>query len=829
MVQPVIDADVATLKRLLWQPDVIFFPVRHHSPACASQLEALIQSERPRAVLVEGPTSFEPLLPIILDQRTRPPVAFYTTFIDQRRRLGRPDVDQPDFGEARFAAYYPFAEYSPEWVALRSGASVGAKLHFIDLDYAAQVLAEKQNAAGTATVRAQTLLHERHLKRSRYLKALAIRSGCRDFDELWDHLFEAQADRIGPKEFAIQLATYCLMARRECTPEELNADATNAREAWMAACIRRVLAAPACGQKGPVLVVTGGFHTVALPSLVAATDVRPVLAEEFGSDEVQHFVIRYSFPQLDALNGYNSGMPSPHYYQRIWERRRELAGRRWDDAAVSFLVDVGRQTRRRKLATAVSSADVIAALHQARLLARLRGHPGPMREDLLDGVRGRFCKGGIADEGVVVLALTRELLAGQAIGEIPPDASVPPIVADFRRMAEDLRLGGSDGSRRKVGLELYRKVRHRRVSRFFHSLEFIDVPFARLVAGPDFVRGTDIGRLVEHWECAWTPRTDCGLIDAAIYGATVTEAALARLKVLVSKLSSEGKGRNAAAAVEVLVRACRMGLHAHCGELTDLIGASLSEDPSFVSVVRAAEQFVLLWQAREPLEAHNLPQLPGLVRTALMRAASLVPTLTTCPANERDQTLQALVAMRSLQSTVPDLVDPDLFWNGLGRLRQDPACEPIISGAALGLLHGSGRIDAVTVAREGAGYLNAVGSEWGRRIEFLRGLLRACREIAWQSTEVLHAVDGLLQSWSEEDFIRALPELRLAFADLTPRETDKVGGAVARIHGEVTIGDLFNRDLNQAEFEQHGLLTIAVLEHLKEDGLAGWGYEEEKA
>ncbi|MFT3782796.1 MAG: DUF5682 family protein [Nibricoccus sp.] len=822
-----IDAEINGLGQSLWQPEIIYFPVRHHSPACSAQLERLIQSVRPRAILVEGPTSFEPLLPVLLDHRTRPPVAFYTTFIDQHRRTERSKGEQPDFTEARFAAYYPFAEYSPEWVALKAGAVIGSKLGFIDLDFAAQILATKQNAERVESVRAQALLHERQLTRSRYLKALAVKSGCRDFDELWDHLFEAQADRIDSREFVLRLATYCLMARREATPEEFEADATAARERWMAYCIHRALTAPKGEKTGPVLVVTGGYHTVALPTLVEACDGKIEGIPEFGSDEVQHYVIRYSFQQLDALNGYNSGMPSPSYYQRIWDRRFENAEKRWDDAAAGILVDVGRHTRRRKLATAISSADAIAAFHQAQLLSRMRGHPGPMREDVLDGMRGCFCKGGIADEGALILAAARELMAGQAIGEIPPDTSVPPILADFRRTADDLRLGGNDGSKRKVGLELYRKVKHRKVSRFLHCLEFINVPFGRLVAGPDFVRGTDVGRLIEHWECAWTPRTDSGLIDAAIYGATVVEAALARLKESVQKLSAEGKGRSASAAVEMLVRACRMGLHAHCGELTEVIRISLSEDPSFVSVVRAAEQFVLLWQAREPLEAHNLPQLPGLVQAALMRASSLIPTLTTCPANERDQTLQALVAMRSLLTTIGDLVDADIYWNGLIRLRAEPACEPIISGAALGLLFGSGRVNAAMLAQEGAGYLNAVGVDWSRRIEFLRGLLRACREVAWQCAEVLEAVDKLLGGWSEEEFVKALPELRLAFADLTPKETDKVGCAVAGLHGETSIGDLLNRDLSQAEFEQNRLLTLAVLSQLREDGLADWNRTED--
>ena len=50
-------------------------PVRHHSPACAAHLERLIVEVKPAAILVEGPCDFDPLLPLLADARTVPPVA----------------------------------------------------------------------------------------------------------------------------------------------------------------------------------------------------------------------------------------------------------------------------------------------------------------------------------------------------------------------------------------------------------------------------------------------------------------------------------------------------------------------------------------------------------------------------------------------------------------------------------------------------------------------------------------------------------------------------------------------------------------------------------
>src|SRR5262245_21974846 len=175
----------------LHTPECIYFPIRHHSPACAWHLTQLIRQLRPSVILIEGPMSFTPLIPTILDRATKPPIAVYTHFIDTGRKVYKSPANEPDPGPARFAAYYPFCDYSPELVALRVGHEVGAQLRFIDLDYAEQVLAEHTVSEQIGKPRVESLMQEGHLLHSEYLNALAQRSGCRDFNEMWDHLFEA--------------------------------------------------------------------------------------------------------------------------------------------------------------------------------------------------------------------------------------------------------------------------------------------------------------------------------------------------------------------------------------------------------------------------------------------------------------------------------------------------------------------------------------------------------------------------------------------------------------------------------------------------------------
>ena len=64
-------------------PDIVFVPVRHHSPRCAFHAGELIERVRPDVVLVEGPSEANHLLPLLLDADARPPLAVYVYAIER--------------------------------------------------------------------------------------------------------------------------------------------------------------------------------------------------------------------------------------------------------------------------------------------------------------------------------------------------------------------------------------------------------------------------------------------------------------------------------------------------------------------------------------------------------------------------------------------------------------------------------------------------------------------------------------------------------------------------------------------------------------------------
>ena len=62
---------------------VVYFSVRHHSPACAWHVDRLIHDVKPEAVLIEGPRDATALVPLLTHPKTRLPVAIYTTYVER--------------------------------------------------------------------------------------------------------------------------------------------------------------------------------------------------------------------------------------------------------------------------------------------------------------------------------------------------------------------------------------------------------------------------------------------------------------------------------------------------------------------------------------------------------------------------------------------------------------------------------------------------------------------------------------------------------------------------------------------------------------------------
>jgi hypothetical protein len=797
--------DVRALAARLVTDELVVLPVRHHSPACAAAVDTAFARYQPSRVLIEGPRSFDALVGLLCHPEAEFPLAVYTW----SRPPGRPTAPGEGHG-----GYYPFCDYSPELVAARLAHAAGVPATFCDLE-----VSEQAAAAATAVLPGDgSLLREDVYEHSRALNALAERLGCRDQEDLWELLFEADPAETDLDEHLARMAAYCLLARRDHSDTDLDRDGTRAREAEMVHHVREAVAARSAGD-GPVLAVLGGFHAVALPDLLSDPPPRPQI--DIGKVEEGSALIRFSFDRLERLNGYASGMTSPGWHQRIWDERRQGAtpdaARR--AAALTVLLDVAEQMRTRHR-TPVATPTLAAAQRQVLLLTDLRQRPAPLRSDLVDAVTSCLVQGEADVEGRLVRGVTNAVLTGRRVGRVPPGAGTPPLVRDTLARLAALRLDTDAVGPRNVALDLYRNPAHRHTSRTLHGLRLLGVPFAEHVAGPDFVRGTGLSRLQERWTYLWTPASEGHLAEVSLFGSTLPEAVAARFAQLLATASTDDRVPSSPEACSLLAQGAVVGLHDQIDPAIALLRDALAAEPSFVAAVTTMGSLALLEEGREPLEARRLTGLVDLLATAYSRALFL------CAELQGDEEPPAAVAIalarlrELLASPAGTSLDPEPFWARVEELRRGHD-RPLVRGAAAGLASTASRLSLEDLTRDVAGHL---GSSIPAQdaVAFIQGLFATAREAVWQATGLVEELDRRLTGWAEPTFLRALPNLRLAFADLTPRETDRVAEIVAALHGGIRPDVGVRHDVDEQTVAANLALSQMVAEALERDGLGAW-------
>ena len=164
--------------------------------------------------------------------------------------------------------------------------------------------------------------------------------------------------------------------------EETIGESDRRREAFMADQIRDARQE----FSGPLLVVSGGFHSSALAARLEGFACP-------GADAPAHYapattelpdhgiaLTSYSYDRLDSLTGYDAGMPSPGFYDHAWRQRQ--CGEPFSHSAL--LTELIGELRGRK--QVASTADLIAvetsarAGRLARAAARLAARPVGRRD-----------------------------------------------------------------------------------------------------------------------------------------------------------------------------------------------------------------------------------------------------------------------------------------------------------------------------------------------------------------------------------------------------------------------------------------------------------------
>ncbi|GAB3004823.1 DUF5682 family protein [Saccharothrix stipae] len=694
--------------------------VRHHSPALAGAVPALLDAFGPEVVLVELPEELGRWLPFLADPDLVAPVALSGA------------------SPAGDLAFYPFADFSPELAAIRWAHRNGVQVRPCDLPLAARDDGRRPPERGASPL----------------TDALRGATTGRAGDDLWDRLVEASAPGQTPE--AVRRAALMVGWALRQDAEAAGVDPFDLRrEAWMRRAVRAV-----DGRR--CAAVIGSFHAAALLD-------GPVDSSVPGDAEVVTSLVPYGFALLDERSGYPAGIRDPEWQQAVLEAAGDPDA--VEAAAASLIVRICARVR--ELGHPAGPGEAREALRLAVDLARLRGLPAPGRGELVEAVQTVLTHAEPLGRGRVVARAAGDVLVGRRTGVLAPGTPRSGLAPAVEELVASLRLPGPD-SREPVSLRLdpLRSALDARREVALRRLTVLGVTYAEETATTG-VGGGDA--LTTRWTVAWTPATAATLPVAGLWGTTVESAASGRLRARRAERERQG-GHTPGAVLADLLDAALCGLPETVGSLLHDVATVL---PSSATLRELLSGLDLL----DRLRAGHVPGTPGDVLDAHPLLArdletAAVAQLDGLAGSEDVADARALVELGQrpevhglrLEACLRRLADSGapLIAGAAGAARVLLGLTP---PSSLGERVASWVAGASTQERRSA-------LRWG-----LTGVLAAAGPLL-ETPETLTPVLDRVETLPDRDFLDRLPALRGAFTSIGPTARARVLAVVEERTGD---------------------------------------------
>ncbi len=732
------------------------FGIRHHGPGSARCLRAALESYQPDAVLIEGPPDADSALSLAVRNEMKPPLALLIYVPDEPQR----------------AVFYPFAVFSPEWVAIRHGLSRKVPVRFMDLPQFHCLAIEKPRADETqldAAPPAGEPLPANDQEPEIWqdpLGRLAQVAGFEDGERWWDHLVESRRDAKGAVFEAIADAMAVL--REDQTPASPRRDEVREqqREAYMRKTIR---AAMAEGHER-IAVVCGAWHAPALldPQKKGLAAADAVLLKGMPKVKTRVAWTPWSYDRLSFRSGYGAGVASPAYYDLLWKHEQHVA--------IHWITRAARLIRKQDLDA--SSAHIIEAVRLAEALAALRGRPQPGLDELVEAALAVLCSGNEAP----LQLIRRKLIIGDRLGSVPDDAPATPLQQDLQSLQKRLRLPAS-ADEQDYDLDL-RKPMDLERSHLLHRLNLLNVPW-----GDQREERGKKGTFHEFWRLAWKPEFVIELIAAGRWGNTVEAAASA---FTIDRARTADSLRTLVALLDDALLA----------DLPDAIGslitaiqhhAALGSDvPQLMDALPPLARIGRYGNVRQTDVAIVLTVVEGLLTRICVGISVAASSLDDDAARQMFERINGIHdAINLLQNNA----QRDQWLVTLCRLADQSGLNALVAGRAVRLLHDAGFWPHEEVGRRLSLALST-GNNPAHAAGWIEGFLSGSGALLIHDEPMWSLVDNWLSELGTDHFATVLPLLRRTFATFHAPERRQLGERVMRGSRGVPAGNAASVDFD---------------------------------
>ncbi|MEI0698153.1 DUF5682 family protein [Brachyspira intermedia] len=778
--------------------NVIFFPIRHHSPACSYHLKKVFESFKPDAVLIEGPSDCNDLMKYMVEEDTKAPFCIYSSYVDGDNE--------------KYRCYYPFLDYSPEFTAIRESLKNNIHCSFIDMNYAFMIENSKDNSKPEKesdnnskeenNENSETEEINNDTKRKKlisiydnddnkfnvnaYTVELTKKAGLRTFAELWERDFEINGILKDSKDFI--KSVYALgYYMRLIEDEDFE---TKNREYVMALNVKEALE-----KYNRVLVVTGSFHTKGIIDKLKEDEKdNKKLNKEYKNlkkyiiSNTANYLIPYSFEDADARKGYRAGIEFPAFYNLVYKELENYSsknntddiGNMYLNVVMSFIIKASNIDRHNHN---VSIPDCINAYYMAVNLAKLRGKHSAGVYELIDAAKSAFVKGDISLENTSNLDLMMKLLSGMSNGTVSSKSIVPPVVIDFRNKCKEYKIKTDKTEEKESILDIVKNESHFEKSKFFHKMRFLDTGFCKLEKGPDYVNKVNKNLAREIWKYEYKTSVESALIDKSVYGVTIEELAS---NLIVERLNNRIEAREVS---KLLIEANVMGIYSFFTDNYNKIEETILSDNNFISLCSCLNN--LSYLANMEAINNNLSKdreslfdnydimsvIESLAKQTFMLAVVNMDSMKNLNEEEALKNSHYIKDLYSFTLENPNYCDMDIFNDKIDLMLDNTFGSSHIYAVCLALKYKSGRLMTDEFSNIVSSFMES--SDIEAASYFLNGILLAARDILFINENIIESIDSAIKNLDEDKFLEVLPNFRYAFSNLSPVEIERFSGIIA--------------------------------------------------
>ena len=689
--------------------------IRHHGPGSCRNVLNYLQELQPDLILVEGPAEAEALLPCVENPQMTPPVALLAY--------------QPD--EPQNAVFYPFAEFSPEWQAMRYAVQNRIPFRFFDLPliYSLALRAQKTSEQETETTAEVAEAGDP-------FDWLAHAAGFTDGESWWETMIEHRQE---PADI-FQAVQEAVTALREELPGHTS-PRDLIREAWMRKMIR---AAQKEGLKR-IAVVCGAWHVPGLEKMPTQKEDNELL-KGLPKVKVECTWIPWTYDRLSFRSGYGAGIISPGWYDHLWHYPDD-DGTRWMSKVAALFRTKGMD---------ISVAHVIETVRLAQVAAALRGLPRPSLEEYNDAVTTVM---GFGDP--ILLQVIREaLVISDRMGSVPDDVPKVPLLVDVEKLLKRLRLPLTTEVK-EFQLDL-RKPMDLERSIFFHRLNLLGIKMAH----PLRVDGK--GTFKEAWSVYYEPEQTLAVIEKAVWGNALTEAVVAYNTHLSKDITSISD------LVDLLEQVIPADLPALVEEMTsrlDTLAASTTDVLEMMKTIPGMVNVVRYGSVRN-LDYRKVNDMLNAMMARVLAGGVLV-----CTNVDEDTAAEIMECLVAVDYAIATVNQPELteMWIELvNKIREGQGSHPLLSGYSTRLLRDKNILGYEETAQT-LSYYTSPGNTASDTAFWFEGFLKSSGTILLLDDQLWDLVNSWLASLNDDSFMELLPILRRTFSEYSLPERRKLG------------------------------------------------------